>query len=67
MVQWAGHHPVSPKVAGSIPGQHTCLVCGSGPQLGSCERQSINVSLPLLLSPFPSLSLKKKKERKKFR
>ena len=31
------------KVAGSTPGQSTCLGCGPGPNVGGCERQLINV------------------------
>ena len=42
-------------VAGSILGQDTCLGCRPGPQLGACDRQQINVSLPLFLPHFPSL------------
>ena len=37
-----------------------CLVglsvgCGPAPWLGVCERQPVNVFLPLVLPPFPSL------------
>ena len=31
----------SRKVAGSIPGEGTCLGCRPGPQLGVCKRQPI--------------------------
>ena len=55
VAQWIEHQPVNQKVAGSIPGQGTCLGCCSGLHLGACERQLINVSLPLFL---PSVSLK---------
>ena len=37
--------------------QGTSLGCGPGLQWGVCERQShMDVSLPLFLPPFPSLS-----------
>ena len=45
---WSERWPENQRVAGSIPGQGTCLDCGQGPQLGACERQPhIDVSLPL--------------------
>ena len=47
VAQWIERQPVNGKVTGSIPSQDTCLGCGSGPQLGVCERQPVNVSLPL--------------------
>ena len=48
------------RVAGSIPRQGTCLGCGLGPQWGALQRQPhIDVSLPLCLSPFPSLKINK--------
>ena len=37
--------PTTQKVAGSIPGQGTCLACRPGLQLESCERQLIDVCL----------------------
>ena len=44
------------KLAGSIPGQGTCLGCRPGPPLGHVEEATlIDVSLPLFLHPFPSL------------
>ena len=55
VVQWVGHHPANCKVPGSIPGQGTCLGCRPGSQLGTCERQPIDVSLPIFFPPFPSL------------
>ena len=49
---WAANQ----RVAGLIPSQGTCLGCRPGPQWGPHERQPyIVVSLPLSLSPFPSL------------
>ena len=32
--QWDGGHSTKQKVAGSIPGQSTCLSCAFGPPLG---------------------------------
>ena len=61
VVWWTECQPENCKVAGSIPRQGTCLGGGPGPQLGACERQlsmyllHIDVSLPLLLFPSPSL------------
>ena len=49
--------PANQEVACSIPSQGTCLGCGPGPQLGVCERQLIDVSLPFFLPPFPSLKI----------
>ena len=69
VAQWTEHHPANQKVAGLIPGQGTCLGCGPGPQLGACESQLIDISLPihvslhLFLPPFP---LSKNKEIKSF-
>ena len=41
--------------------QGTCLGCGPGPQWGFRERQPhIDVSLPLLLPPFPSLRINRR-------
>ena len=55
VAQWIECGPENQRVAGSIPSQGTCLGCGPGPQLGTCERQPcIDVSLPLFLPPFPS-------------
>ena len=57
-----GCHPEKGKVAGLIPGQGTCLGCGFSPLLGVPTRSNrsmflahIDVSLPLILPPFPSL------------
>ena len=55
VAQWVGHHPTNQKVTSLIPTEDTCLGCGPGPQLGACERQLIDVSLPLFLLPFPPL------------
>ena len=57
---WVEWQPVNPEVAGSLPGQGTGLGCRPGTQVGACKRQlvdvsHIDVSLPLFLSPFPSL------------
>ena len=56
VVWWVGRHPANQTVASSIPGQGTCLSCGSGPLSEACESQPIDVSLPLFLPPFPSLN-----------
>ena len=56
VAQWIECGPASQRVASSIPSQGTCLGCRPGPWWGACKRQShVDVSLPLLLSPFPSL------------
>ena len=60
VAQWIEHQPTNWKITGSIPSQGTCLSCGPGPQLGTCERQPqsmylLHVSLTLFLIPFPSL------------
>ena len=56
VAQWIERQPVNWKVTGLILGQDSGLGCGPGPQMGMCERQLINVSLPLLLflPPLPS-------------
>ena len=41
VAQWIEHRPVNRKVVGSIPCQGR-----PGPQLGMCERQLMDVSLP---------------------
>ena len=65
MTQWIGHGPANQRVAGSIPGQGTCLCCRPDPQLGTCKRQPhIDLSSPLLSPPL-SLSLKINKILKK--
>ena len=57
VAQWIERWPVNERVAGWIPSQGTCLGCGPGPQH---ERQiHTDVSLPRLLSPFPSLKISK--------
>ena len=57
---WIECWPANQRVTGSIPSQGTCLSCGPGPLLGACERQPhIAFSLPLFLSPFPSLKINK--------
>ena len=54
VAQWIQCWPVNQRVAGLIPSQGKCLVCGPGPQWGMHERQPhIDVSLPLFLPPFP--------------
>ena len=55
VAQWVGCRPTNQKVAGSIPGQGTCLVYSPDVQLGGCNRQLIDVSLTLFLPLFPSL------------
>ena len=55
VAQWTEHGPVKQGFPGSIPSQSICLGCGPGPQLGVYKRQLIDVSLPLLRPPFPSL------------
>ena len=51
---WVEHWPANQKVAGSIPSQGTCLGCWPGPWSGACERQPVDVSLPLLLPSYIS-------------
>ena len=70
MAQWIECQPANQRVAGSIPSQGTCPGCGSGPRLGECERQLVEVSLThqcfspsLTISPKKiSTTLKKKKK-----
>ena len=38
VAQWIEHQPANQKVAGSIPGQGTCLGCEPGPQLGGTQK-----------------------------
>ena len=52
VAQWVGRLLAKQKVTGSVPSQGTCLGCGFGPSHGVCERQPIDVSLPLFLLPF---------------
>ena len=54
--QWIECRPVNKRVAGSIPGQGTCLGCRAHPWFGARERKPhIDVSLLLFLPPFLSL------------
>ena len=55
VAQWIECQPANQGAGGLIPSQGTCLGCGPGSQLGVCERQLTDVSLPLFLSRFPSL------------
>ena len=48
-------HPPANEVTSSTPGQGTYLGFCPGPQCRACRKQLIDVSLPLILSPFPSL------------
>ena len=57
VAQWIEHRPAKQKVASSIPGQGTCLGCRLRDK-PSMFLSSINVSLPLFLSPFCSKSNK---------
>ena len=62
VVQWIERWPTNRKVAGSIPGQSTCMGFGTGPQLGACKRQPVSgFSLPLCL---PSLYINKMFKKK---
>ena len=60
VAQWIELQSANQKVFGLIPSQGTCLGCRSGPQLGTCERQLIDVSLTnqyiSLSLPSPSVS-----------
>ena len=47
VAQWVGHHPTKQMVAGSIPGQDTCLGCGFGAHMRGNQS----------LFPFLSFSL----------
>ena len=61
MAQWL----VNQKVSSSIPRQGTCLSCGPGPQLGACERQLFDVSLPFSLpSPLSKNKINKTLKKK---
>ena len=58
VAQWVGPHLAKQKVTSLIPSQSTCLglgFCTLPPTLGMYERQPINVSFPLFLTPFPFL------------
>ena len=50
MAPLAGHHPTKRKVAGSIPGQGTCLSWGFGPWLG-CLPEATDPHFSPSLSP----------------
>ena len=61
VVQLVRYHPAKRMVAGSIPGQGTCLGFRFHPQVRAPLRGNqwmflshIDVSLPLFLPPFPS-------------
>ena len=51
VAQWIGAQPVGQKDASLILAQVTFLDFRPGPLLGVCERQLIDVSLPLFLHP----------------
>ena len=58
VAQWIERRPVNQTVAGSIPGQGTCLDCGPGLRADQCifhTSSYTGVSLPVFLPPFPSL------------
>ena len=57
VVSWIACRPANQMSPAPIPGQGTCLGHAPGPQLGVCEKQLINISLPLFLLLF-FLSLK---------
>ena len=60
VAQWIECWLANQGVACSIPSQGICLGCGPGPQWEAHERQPhVDVSLPLFLSPFPSLNINK--------
>ena len=45
VAQWIECQPANQRVAGLILSQRTCLGCGLGPQLWTCKKQPIDVSL----------------------
>ena len=53
MARVVGCHPTNRKVTGSIPGQGTCLGCGS--PVGVPERGNQLMFLSLFLPPVPNL------------
>ena len=56
VAQWIEHRPANQGVSSSMPSQGTCLGCRPCLQWQVCVRQPyIDVSLPLFLSPLPSL------------
>ena len=54
VTQWIECQAANQSVAGSIPGQGTCLGCRPGRQEGLCEKQSYTDVLSLFLLSFPS-------------
>ena len=44
VAQWVGCHPANRKLTCLIPSQGRCLHCGPGPQWGTREKQSVDVS-----------------------
>ena len=61
VAQWIECQPVDQRVTGSILSQGTCLGCGPGPQMGTCERQlmGFSPSLTPFLLLFPKINFKK--------
>ena len=57
VARWVEHWTANPKVASWIPGQGTCLGCGSGSWLRTCERQPLCVCHTSVFSPSLSPSL----------
>ena len=56
VAQWIELQTENQRVNGSIPSQGTGLGCETGPQHRVCKQQPhTDVSLPLFLSPLPSL------------
>ena len=64
VIQWIEHRPVNQSVSSLIPGQGTCLGCESGPWLGACERQLMDV-IHCSFSPSFSFSFPLSKKRVK--
>ena len=40
VAQWVECGPTNQRIAGLVPSQGTCLVCGPGPQMRVCKRQT---------------------------
>ena len=40
VAQWVECGPANQRIAGLVPSQGTCLVCGPGPQMRVCKRQT---------------------------
>ena len=58
-LSWLECRPINRKVTSSIPGQGTCLGCGSVPSTQyTCERQPVNVSLSFSLPSCLSQTIK---------